>query len=101
MKVLAIAFAAMISANAMASCDKVDWSSPPAIPDGASASTTDMLAARAAVMSFVSQGENYLECGNNEPFMHNLIAHHLELTATAFNTELQRFMEQRSTIAAN
>ena len=101
MKLFAIAFATMMSANAMAGCYKIDWSNPPAIPDGASASTSEMLEAHKQVVSFVSQGEQYLDCSNREPFMHNLIAHHLELTATQFNTQRDLFLQQRSAVAAN
>jgi hypothetical protein len=101
MKFFALAFTALISANAMADCDKVDWSSPPAIPNGANATTSEMLAARDQVVAFVRQGEHYLGCDKKDPFMHNLIAHHLELTAEQFNSERQRFLEQRAVVAVN
>ena len=101
MKLFIAALTLMFSASAAAGCYKIDWSDPPTIPNGAEASTGEMLEARREVVAFVERGEHYLQCGSVEPFIHNIIAHQLEVTAAQFNAQRASFLEQRSAIAAN
>ena len=99
------AVAGLISFNAFANCDNPSMLQ--SLPDGASASLDEMIAAQTAVKGYMAEMETYLACLNDdidssgedaaEEFKtlmvtrYNTAVVELETVAAAFNKQLQAY----------
>ena len=101
MKMIVVLVASLMSATAFGNCSDAALLDRPDIPLGQEANLEQMLAAQAAVRSYVRSGETYLNCVEPEPFVYDLIVHRLERTAKRYNRERSRYLEQQEAVAAN
>ncbi len=86
--------AMLIALQANAECPADFPANKPVVPNGATASEADMLAAKKAVESFVAEGEAYLACSNLITVLHNRKVEKLNRAAAAFNEEAARFNDR-------
>jgi hypothetical protein len=101
MKTYAVLLAALIAAPAFGECETVAWGERPVVPNGSRATATEMLAARDAVVSYVSAGQAYLACNQPSPLASELVLDRLERVALDFNRQRARFLDRQSEIAAH
>ena len=73
----------------------------PAIPDGASATEASMVEAQAAVKTYVSDIEAYLDCrsGDLSALEHNNLVYNVTLAARSYNAALSEFRAQQEAVA--
>ena len=98
-KPLLFSAALALAAQAQADCPRTMPAAQPAIPDGASASEATMLSAQEAVNSYLADGDAFLACRDLHPMLHNRLRARLVQTATAYNRELDTYLERSELVA--
>jgi len=110
MKHLLAVSALILSTNSWAVCEQpVDRpaKSPPAIPDGNTASRQDMYTAEDLTRAYVRTIENYLDCYSfryNKPhfsMQYNLLVGMAQNAADTYNGELRKFRTRETATASN
>ncbi|MHA7815994.1 MAG: hypothetical protein ACX93N_05925 [Pseudohaliea sp.] len=88
-----------LTAQVRAECPRTMPATQPAIPDGASASENTMLSAQAAVNAYIAKGDAFLACRDLHPMLHNRLRSKLVQVATAYNRELDTFLDRSELVA--
>jgi len=101
MRTTLVLVAALLSGTASAACKDAAWLERPAIPNGEEANFEQMEAARQSVTAYIKEREAYLDCVKPEAFVHNYMVGRIMRTAQAFNKQRERFLQQKTAIAAN
>ncbi len=98
-KPLLLSAALACAAQAQAECPQTMPEIQPAIPDGANATESTMLSAQAAVNGYVAQGDAFLACRDLHPMLHNRLRAKLIQVATAYNRELDSYLDRAELVA--
>jgi hypothetical protein len=88
-----------LSAQVNAECPQTMPAAQPTIPDGARASEETMLSAQEAVNAYIAQGDAFLACRDLHPMLHNRLRSKLVRVATAYNRELDTYLERPELVA--
>jgi hypothetical protein len=101
MKSLLAVPALLLAVNSWAGCPAVMPTEPPQVPDGKSASHSEMQAAQLAVTDYVDKIKTYLDCRPQlDSLVHNRAVLRAKAAAGAYNEALADF-RQRDVILAN
>ncbi len=101
MKSLFAVPALLLAVNTWAGCPAPMPSEPPPVPDGKSASRTEMQEAQLAITDYVDKIEAHLECRPRvDSLAHNRAVFLAKTAADAYNEALANF-RQRDVILAN
>lgn len=93
--------ALLLAVNTWAGCPVSMPSEPPPVPDGKSASRSEMQEAQLAITDYVNKVEAYLECRPQlDTLMYNRALSRAQTAAGAYNEALADF-RQRDVILAN
>ncbi len=99
---MAAVIATLLYANtALGDCENAAQQEAPVIPNGINASLEQMIEAREAVIQYLDNRSNYIECVKPQPFMHNYQVSRMERVAKTFNLQRQRFYAEQGALAAN
>ena len=99
---MAAVIATLLYTNtALGDCENAAQQDAPVIPNGVTASLEQMIETREAVMQYLDNRSNYIECVKPQPFMHNYQVSRMESVAKAFNLQRQRFYAEQAALAAN
>ena len=98
-KPLLFGAALALAAQAQAECPQTMPETQPAIPDGANASENAMRSAQSAVNSYIATGDAFLACRDLHPMLHNRLRAKLVEVATAYNRELDTYLERSDLVA--
>ena len=88
--------ALVLAFNAHADCPSTFPGERPEVPNGASADTTEMVAAQKAIQTYVVEGEKYLACHKLSSDRHNAYMDRIEQLASKFNGERAVYLGRQS-----